>query len=123
MSDSGDVRLDREIAGLPEGALKLLGFCRRSGRIVCGAGQVLSAVSGKRPPGMVVIASDASYRTVKQVCDKCDYRGIKVARTSLTGGELARLLGKTGCLMAVGSADPAISAQIVRMLENSAEQP
>ena len=119
MRESGDVSRDRHIPHLPEKGLKLLGFCRRSGKIVCGASQVLAAVTGKRPPIVAVIASDASERTKKQLFDKCSFRDVMLARADVTGEELARLLGKTGAVMAAGATDPAIGAQICRLIRES----
>ena len=113
MSENPEVK-SRVIPVLPENAVRLLGFCRRSGRIVCGAGQVLASVTGKRPPFVVVIASDASDRTEKQIYDKCSYRGVKLARTDMTGAELAQLLGKDGVVMAAGATDSAIATQMIR---------
>jgi len=110
---------NRIIPLLPDGGLKLLGFCRRSGKIVCGAGQVLAAVTGKRPPSVVVIASDASTRTEKQIYDKCSFREVKLYRTAATGEEMAHLFGKSSVVMAVGATDPGIGGQIVRLAEGS----
>lgn len=112
----------RVIPVLPEGALKLLGFCRRSGKLVCGAGQVLAAVTGKKPPAVVVMASDVSERTEKQLFDKCSYRNVRLARAKVTGEELAHLLGKTGAVMAAGATDPGIAAQIIRLIDRKSEQ-
>ena len=114
MSENPVVRDERVIPVLPDAAVKLFGFCRRSGRIVCGAGQVLASVTGRRPPFVVVIASDASDRTEKQIYDKCSFRDVKLVRTVLTGAELAHLLGKDGVVMAAGATDSAIAAQIIR---------
>ena len=119
MSDSSETKERPRIAPLPEKGLKLLGFCRRSGKIVCGAGQVLAAVTGKRPPTVVVIASDASERTEKQIFDKCSYRGICLARADATGEEMAHMLGKSGVVMAAGATDPAIGTQILRLIKDS----
>ncbi len=109
----------RSIPVMPESAVKLLGFCRRSGKMVLGASQVLTTVSGKRPPNVVVIASDASERTEKQLFDKCSFRGIKLYRAAVTGEGLAHLLGKIGVVMAVGATDPGIATQIIRLTEES----
>lgn len=109
---------ERNIPLLPDGAIKLLGFCRRSGKLVLGASQVLTAIAGKRPPSVVVIASDASDRTEKQLFDKCSFKGIKLYRVPHTGEELAHLLGKSGVVMAAGATDPGIAAQIIRLTEN-----
>ena len=111
----------RDIPYLPESGVKLLGFCRRCGKIVCGAGQVLAAVTGKRPPEVVVIASDASDRTEKQLYDKCSYRAVTITRTSYTGEELAHLLGKEGVVMAAGATDPGIARQIIRQLPSETD--
>ena len=108
----------RNIPVLPESAAKLLGFCRRSGKLVCGAGQVLAAVSGKRPPMVVVIASDASERTEKQIYDKCSYRKVKLFRIAATGEEMAHLFGKSSVVMAAGATDPGIASQIIKLAES-----
>lgn len=118
VSENGDMLPLRRIPDLPEKGLKLLGFCRRSGRIVCGASQVIAAISGKRPPKVAIIASDASERTEKQLYDKCSYRGVALARAGVSGEELAHLLGKTGAIMAVGATDADIGAQMLRLIQN-----
>lgn len=110
---------ERVIPPMPDGAMKLLGFCRRSGKLVCGAGQVLASVTGKKPPVLVVIASDASERTEKQLFDKCSYREIGLYRVSATGEALAHLLGKSGVVMAAGVADHGIGAQMIRLTNES----
>ncbi|MBE6708755.1 MAG: hypothetical protein E7578_05890 [Ruminococcaceae bacterium] len=111
----------RDIPTMPEKALKLLGFCRRSGKLVCGAGQVLASVSGKRPPFVAVIASDASERTEKQLFDKCSHRGVKLFRADVTGEEMAHLFGKTGAVMAAGATDQGIASQIIRLTQSETE--
>ncbi len=119
MSETSEMVRERSIPMMPDKALKLLGFCRRSGKIVCGAGQVLATVTGKRPPSVAVIASDASDRTEKQLFDKCSYRGVKLLRTTVGGEELAHLLGKNGVVMAAAATDPGIAAQIIRLTDEA----
>ena len=109
---------ERNIPLMPESALKLLGFCRRSGKLVCGAGQVLTVIAGKRPPSVVVVASDASERTEKQIYDKCSFREIKLFRAPATGEEMAHLFGKSSVVMAAGATDPGIAAQIIKLSES-----
>lgn len=121
MTDPAENIRECAIPQIPDSAMKLLGFCRRSGRIVCGAGQVLSAMTGKHPPMVVVIASDASDRTVKQLRDKCSFRNIKLARASCTGEEFAALLGKSGVVMAAGATDTGIAARMICLIEESSE--
>ena len=120
MSDNSEFSSVRHIPDLPEAGLKLLGFCRRSGKLVMGAGQVLSQITGKRPPAVAVIAADASERTEKHLYDKCSYRNIILARASVTGEEMAHLLGKSGVVMACGVGDSGIAAQIIRLMGESA---
>lgn len=103
---------------LPDGAIKLLGFCRRSGKLICGVGQVMAAVTGKRPPAVAVIAADASERTQKQLSDKCSFYGVRLYRAGVSGDELAHVFGKAGTVMAVCAADDGISKQIIRMAES-----
>ena len=116
MTDVGSIPV------MPESAMKLLGFCRRSGKLICGAGQVLAAVTGKRAPGVVVIASDASERTTKQLFDKCSYKGVKLYRANATGEEMAHLFGKSSVVMAAGATDPGIASQIIRLTESVGEE-
>lgn len=110
-----------EVRKLPDGAMKLLGFCRRSGKLICGVGQVMAAVTGKRPPAVAVLAADASERTEKQLSDKCSYYGVRLYRAEVSGEELAHVFGKSGTVMAVGAADDGIAKQIIRMVESSEE--
>ena len=117
MTDKPQIN-DKTIPVMPDGAMKLLGFCRRSGKIVCGASQVLTTITGKRPPFVVVIASDASQRTEKQLSDKCSFRDVKLYRANATGEQLAQLLGKSGVVMAAGATDSGIAAQIIRLTES-----
>ncbi len=117
MNESPENIRDRRVRILPENALKLFGFCRRSGKLVCGAGQVIASLTGKRPPCAVVIASDASERTRKQLAGKCSYRGVMLAETAATGEKLAHILGKTGVVMAAGAADPTIGKEIIRLTD------
>lgn len=98
----------------PESAVKLLGFAARSRRIVCGAGQVISQITSRTSPAIVVIASDASERTRKQLTDKCRSHGVTAVRTALDGAALAELLGKSSSVAAAAPTDRSIASEIAR---------
>jgi len=98
---------------LPDEGIRFLGLCRRCGKVVMGAGQVLEAITGKKAPSVVIVAADASERTKKQLRDKCSHRNIPAFSCRRSGEELARLLGKEGVVMAVGVTDGAMGKRII----------
>ena len=64
-----------------------------AGGVKVGFDLVLGEVrSGKAK--FLLIASDASDRTVKQLTDKCKFYGVKYFRTEYSGVEIADMLGK-----------------------------
>ena len=75
-------------------ALPALMLCRKAGAVKTGVGAALDAVrnaSGK--PAAVILASDASERTKKQVGDKCSFYSVPLFETETTAEELGELLG------------------------------
>ena len=73
--------------------LRMLGLARRSRSIVCGTDQVLSAVRSAKKPAIVLVASDASERTKKQLSDKCAYYGVTIALFDADRASLAAAIG------------------------------
>lgn len=108
---------DTVLPQVPESAIRLLGFAARSRKLLCGASRVLAQITSKEPPTIVIIAADASARTRKQLTDKCRYRKIPVAMTSLTGDELAATLGSSASVMAASPTDRSICAEILKSIE------
>ncbi len=104
---------------LPDSALPYLGFCRRSGRVIIGTDAIITALRGKRPPYLVIVSSDASERTSKQLSDKCASYSVPALVSSKTGEETARLLGKSGTVMAVAATDEGLAAQMLRLADGN----
>ncbi len=78
---------------------KLIGLCRAAGGVTMGAEAVLDEVRRGRAK-FVLLASDASARTRKQITDKCNYYHVKLIDGTYTGEALAGMLGKHSCCAA-----------------------
>ena len=83
-------------------ALSYIGFAARSRAIAVGTEAVISEIR-KCSPGTVavVLATDASERTKKQINDKCTSHGAPVAAVPLTKDEIAGAAGKKTSVSAV----------------------
>ncbi len=80
---------------------KYLGLCAASKSAVCGSELALSAVR-KNPAKvcMMLLASDASARTEKQISDKCAFYKVKLIKLPMTMEELSDALGKSSLVAA-----------------------
>ncbi|MBE6569510.1 MAG: hypothetical protein E7658_04750 [Ruminococcaceae bacterium] len=84
---------------------RYLGLCRRAGGVVRGGETILRAVrseSAAKKPALVLIASDASDRTAKQLADKCRYYKVPCCRTAADSFRLAEITGFTSPCAALG---------------------
>lgn len=79
---------------------RYLGLCMAAGGVKTGFETVLSEVRAGRAR-LVLVASDASERTKKQLKDKCSYYNVKSVDTGMTGGEIALLIGKRSACAAL----------------------
>ena len=70
----------------------MIGMCRRANRLGCGAEAVQGALKTGRAC-LVLLASDPSDRTRKQVSDKCSFYRVPLLTLSLTKEELGRACG------------------------------
>lgn len=70
----------------------MLGLCRRAGRLGCGVDAVTDALKTGRAP-LVLLASDASERTRKQITDKCAAARARLIPVSMTKAELGTACG------------------------------
>ena len=73
----------------------MLGFAMRAGKLVIGSESVLNAVSSKKPPELVIVASGVSEGTKKKLTTKCEFYEIKLVQINIGADELGDLLGKT----------------------------
>lgn len=84
---------------------RYLGLCKRAGGVIRGGETILRAVrsdsAGKRPV-LVLIASDASDRTAKQLADKCRYYSVPCFRCDADSFRLAEITGFTSPCAALG---------------------
>ena len=79
---------------------KLIGLCRAAGGVTVGFDAVLAEVRAKRAK-FVLIASDASARTRKQLKDKCGTYRVTCFEGAYTSEGLAKMLGRrSGCVAA-----------------------
>lgn len=91
--------------------LKYIGFARAAGALVMGTDLVLTSVR-RRQARIVVLAADASARTVKQVKDKSSFYNVPVFPTEYTMEELAQAAGKTAPVAVVAVTDAGFAAAI-----------
>ena len=79
---------------------RLIGLCRAAGGVTVGFDAVLGEVRGGRAK-FVLIASDASDRTRKQLSDKCRYYHVTCFEGAYSSEELSGMLGRrSGCVAA-----------------------
>lgn len=78
----------------------------RAGYTVCGTELICTALkNGKKPPVIVLEASDTSPNTHKRLTDRCAYYGVEHFKLDVSSSELGAALGKTSCIAAVGITD------------------
>lgn len=87
--------------------LSTLGLCARARKLVMGTPMVCEALrkGGKTPVLAVLEASDTSENTHGKLTSKCRYYRVPLYRLTATTAELARAVGKTGAVAAVGLTD------------------
>ena len=70
----------------------MIGLCRRANRLGCGVEAVNDAVKAGRAC-LVLLASDPSPRTSKQIGDKCAFRRVPLITLPMTKEELGAACG------------------------------
>jgi ribosomal protein L7Ae-like RNA K-turn-binding protein len=93
-----------------------LGLCARARALTYGTAMVCEALRDRRPPYLVLEASDTSEATHKRLCDKCQFYQVELVRLPATGGELAEALGKQNMLAAVAVRDENLCRVVRRAL-------
>lgn len=73
--------------------LSLAGLCRRAGGISPGADAAQRSMRETKKPAAVILSSDASARTAKQITDKGRTYGVPVFVSRHTADETGRALG------------------------------
>ena len=76
-----------------ESILRMIGLAKRAGKLAIGTDAVLNAVRVLKGSAIVMIASDASPRTTKQITDKCSFYGVTLVSLDADRSALAAALG------------------------------
>lgn len=103
-----------ESAPRPDRFLRLLGLCRRAGRVVCGAPLIFEAMRSKKPPSLVIAAADASKGSAKRLRTKCEFYRVPLLFTDHPKDVLAHAVGKDGPLAAVAVMDAGIAEELLK---------
>ena len=98
-------------------ALSYVGFARRCGRCAIGAEQATSEVRKAAGTVCVVISSDSSERTRKQITDKCASYGAPLVDIGVSGEELGAAVGKMTAVSAVAVTDKELARAIVSVTD------
>ena len=95
---------------------KYIGLSAASKSAVCGTELALGAVR-KNPAKVIVmlLASDVSARTEKQITDKCAYYKVKLIKLNMTMEELSDALGKSSLTSACAITNRGIAEKIIEL--------
>ena len=105
-----------------EKLLRYVGLCKRAGGIVRGADLIEKSLRKTPAPVCVLLASDASERTVKQTTDKCKTAGVPCVTIGADKFDLAHAVGATSpCAAAAVLAGKGPAGVVAEMVRNDAE--
>jgi len=96
--------------------LRLLGLCRRAGKLLSGQDTVITAVRSEKA-ALALLSSDASERTQKQLRDKCAFYGVPLLHLTVDGDSLGKATGKSGTLSSLAVTDRGFASAIRKLAE------
>lgn len=98
-----------------------IGLCRKAGKTVLGVPMVCEAMrtGGANAPCLVLYPKDCSNNTRKRIVNKCTFYAVEARELPIGGEELARAVGKTSDICAVGVTDRGLASAILRTLKAS----
>lgn len=106
---------------ITEKILSLAGLCRKAGGIITGTDAVLEAVRSKKTkPSVVIVSSDASDRTAKQLFDKAAFYGVTAVRLNADSQKISSSLGKKSPCAAAAVINKGPYLQIKKLAEQIA---
>ncbi len=92
---------------------KYLGLCAASRAAICGSELAIGAIrKNSAKVNLMILASDASARTEKQVTDKCAFYKVKLIKLDLTMSELSDALGKSSLCAACAITNKGLAQKI-----------
>lgn len=80
--------------------LSLLGLCRRAGRLTLGFDPVIDSINLKKAK-LVIVASDCSHHTAKDVLVTSHKAGVKAYNVPYTKEEISLAVGKYTAVMSI----------------------
>lgn len=96
---------------------RMLGLCKRAGRLDCSSERVLESVR-KGKACLVLYASDISANTLKKFNDSCTHYKKKIVACPLTMAQLSDFLGMSGNTAAAAVTDNGFAAAIIKILNS-----
>lgn len=94
---------------------RLIGLCRRAGRLRTGVDAVADAVR-MGAVALVLVASDAAENSRKRITNCCRFYETPLSPCQLTRFEMAHYSGTGGEVSAVGITDAGLAASVVKLL-------
>ncbi len=94
-----------------------LGLCAKAGRLIIGVPMIIEAMQKGKNLYLVLEASDTSDNTHKKITDKCSFYGIERVRIDFDGDMLAKAVGKSSAIAAVGISDEGFYKMISKHLD------
>ncbi len=96
---------------------KYLGLCAASRSAICGSELAISAIrKNSAKVNLMLLASDASARTEKQVTDKCAFYKVKLIKLDMTMEELSDALGKSSLCAACAITNKGLAGKIEELI-------
>ena len=104
-----------------ERILGMLGFARRSGRVIIGA-EMVSQSLRKGGVEVVVVSSFASFATKERIKSKCAFYSVSLVEADIAMDKLGRILGKTTTPAVVAVTDKGLADEIIKASHALEEQ-
>ncbi|MBQ5389752.1 MAG: hypothetical protein IIU58_02480 [Clostridia bacterium] len=96
-------------------ALSMIGLCKKAGRLISGVPLVCDAMREGRVY-LALYAAGAAENSLKRVCDKAKSFDTPARSVDTTPEMLAKSIGKTGAVAAVGITDRGFADAIIKIL-------
>ena len=99
-------------------ALSMIGLCKKAGRLISGVPLVCDAMRDGRVH-LTVYAAAAAENSVKRITDKAAFYEVSCRALDTTPEQLARSIGKTGSVAAIGIADGGFAEAIRKIIDGN----
>ncbi len=90
----------------------ILGLCRRAGRLVIGTELVCLAMAKKPRPCLIVIAEDASEKTLKKLKTKAEFYSIPHKIVPVSTEQLGHAIGKMSNIAGCAITEPNLAGRL-----------